>query len=141
MKRHAILPAGLLFWALATSACLAEEVLLVVNKANPASSVSEQDAQNIFLGKKTTWNDGRKIVILNQSNARVTESFAKSITNKTAQQYATYWKKALFTGTGTPPKTVEDDAAVKNYIASNKDAVGYISASALDGSVKKLDVR
>ena len=122
------------------SMALAADVVLIINKANPMATVSNQDAQNIFLGKKTTWDTGKKIVLVDQQNQRVLDFFAKSIVKKSSQQYATYWKKALFTGTGIPPKAVDDDAEVKAFITGNKDAIGYISSAALDGSVKKLDL-
>ena len=47
----------------------------------------------------------------------------------------------LFTGTGLPPKVFADDAEIKNAVAAQPGAIGYISASALDGSVKKLDIK
>lgn len=138
MRIQAFIVACLLVVSL-SSHSLAADVVLIINKANTNSSISDQDAQNIFLGKKTTWNNGKKIVLVDQQNQHVHGLFAKHVVKKTAQQYSTYWKKALFTGTGTPPKFVDDDAEVKAFIAVNKDAIGYISATALDDTVKKLD--
>jgi ABC-type phosphate transport system substrate-binding protein len=42
----------------------------------------------------------------------------------------------IFTGKGTPPKQSGSDADVKALIAKNPNMIGYIDASAVDGSVK-----
>lgn len=122
------------------AAANAADVVLIVNKTNASTRIPEHEANNIFLGKKTTWSNGKKIVLVTQQNQQVHDSFAKQVLNKTAQQYALFWKKALFTGAGIPPKTVDNDAEVKAFVAGNKDAIGYISALALDGTVKKVDM-
>jgi hypothetical protein len=44
----------------------------------------------------------------------------------------------VFTGKGTPPKEVADDAAVKSFVATTPGAVGYIDESKVDASVKVL---
>jgi hypothetical protein len=41
-----------------------------------------------------------------------------------------------FTGSGLPPKELPDDAAVKKAVAADPKAVGYISKSNVDSTVK-----
>lgn len=123
------------------SLALAADIVMIINKSNAVSTISYQDIQNIYLGKKTTWESGKRIVPIIQDNPNVHDSFTKQILKKNSQQYATYWKKALFTGAGLPPKAVDGNGEIKALIAGNKDAVGYISADALDSTVKKLELR
>ncbi len=119
---------------------IAENFVVIVNKANSASSISSADLQNIYSGKKSTWADGKSIVA-SFNNGSAKDDFLKDGIKKTLPQYQTFWKKAVFTGTGTPPKELDSDAKVKEFVSSNPNAVGFISASALDASVKKLDIK
>lgn len=120
--------------------CLAEDFVLIVNKSNPQSTLSKRDARYIFLGKKKTWPHGRAIVVSVQKDIDTKSSFTKEIVNKSPQQYQVYWKKILFTGSGIPPITLENNAEVKDFVASDEKAIGYIDRSALDNSVKELEI-
>ncbi|MDH3997936.1 MAG: ABC transporter substrate-binding protein [Desulfuromonadales bacterium] len=130
----------MLFLLLACSVSYAVEIALITDKNNPVDSISAKDAKNIFLGKKKSWDGGGSVTPVIQKNASVTEAFTRSIVKKSSAQYTLFWRKAIFTGTGTPPVEVEDDAAMKKMVAAKSGAVGYISADALDGSVKKLNI-
>jgi ABC-type phosphate transport system substrate-binding protein len=120
------------------SSAVAADIVLVVNKSNPVSSLSAQDAKMIYLGNKKSWDNGEKITLYSQYDYAVREDFTGKVLNKTGQQFATYWKKALFTGTGRPPIEVKDDAEMKKFIAIDPRGIGYISSTALDDSVKAL---
>jgi len=135
MKKTLIFMTLCLLVALATSAAAADFVV-IVNPDNPVSSLSVRDAKNIFLGKKGNWDNGGTIVLYSQFNSVLTDAFAGDVLGKSAQQFSTFWKKALFTGTGRPPVELKDDAEMKKFIAADPKGIGYISASAVDGSVK-----
>ncbi len=120
---------------------LAADFALVVNKANSESTISENDAKNIFLGKKTAWENGTRVIAVTQENSPVHEGFTKEVVKKTPAQFSTFWKKALFTGTGTPPKDFGNDSEMKAFVAANPGGIGYIARSALDGSVKELRIQ
>lgn len=49
-----------------------------------------------------------------------------------------YWSKMIFSGKAVPPKELANDAAVKAHVKANPDAVGYIDAASVDGSIKVL---
>ena len=118
----------------------AADVILITNKSNPVSSVSTTDAKNMFLGKKSRWSDGSAVTAFTQKDVAVTDSFAKNFVKKSSQQFYMHWRKAVFTGKGTPPVEVENSEQMKKIVASKTGAVGYILSSELDDSVKKLDV-
>jgi len=120
---------------------LASEFVLVVNKANPDSQVTTAAAKKIFLGKTSSWSDGTRIKLVVQKDPELHEFFVKQVVKKSGQQFLTYWKKALFTGVGTPPPVMADDAAVKSYVAANRGAVGYIAEQSLDDQVKLLELK
>ena len=120
--------------------CMAEEILLVTQANNPVNSLTRQEVRNIFLGKKTTWSDGQNIVVFIQQDNTATNLFSREYLAKSPQQFYTYWKKALFTGTGNPPITLSNDSEMKAFISAKRSSIGYIGAEALDGSVKELKI-
>ena len=124
---------------LASGASWAADFVLIVNKANGVSRISADDARNIFLGKKTTWPDGKAIVFVVQDGTEVNNEFTSEVLQKTANQYILFWKKAVFTGTGTAPQSFKTDAEVKEFVVSNIYSIGYISEQAADGTVKKVE--
>lgn len=135
-----------IFWTVScflilTSTACAEGFVLIVNKANTVASVSKEEVQSIFLGKKNSWAGGQSIKPVLQKDSSVHEEFVRTLVGKTSQQFDNYWKKAIFTGTGAAPESLKDDQAVKSFVAGNRGAVGYISTGALDESVRKLEVR
>jgi len=123
-----------------SSAALAADYVVITNKSNPVTTLSAKDVKNYYLGKQTSWSDGSKVVVYTQTSSPANEDFLKQMVRKSPQQYATYWKKSLFTGTGLPPKDFGSDDEVKKAVSAQPGAIGYISASSLDGSVKKLDI-
>ena len=125
---------------LASSASWAADFVLIVSKANTVSRLSADEARNIFLGKKTTWPDGKSIVFVIQEGTEVNNEFMSEVLQKTPNQYILFWKKAVYTGTGTAPQSFKSDAEVKEFVVSNIYAIGYISEKSLDGTVKKVEI-
>ena len=120
---------------------VAADFVVITHPGNSASSISQQDLKNIYLGKKSRWDDGSSIVVMAQKSGALTDAFISEAVGKTTQQYFIYWRKIVFTGKGTPPVEMDTDAQAKAAVASRPGAIGYIAASALDGSVKQLKVR
>ncbi len=130
----------LLFGLLIGSPALAAEVVLIANRDNPQKTLNRNDAKNIFLGKKSTWDAGGSIEVTVQEDNQVHAIFTTTLLGRSPQQFSTYWKKALFTGTGTPPVVLSSDAEMKRFVAGNRGAIGYIDRSSLDSSVKVLEL-
>ena len=58
--------------------------------------------------------------------------------SKSDFQIKAHWSRLLFSGKGKPPKVLDNDAAVKKWVAEHPKALGYINSSADDASVKVL---
>ena len=119
---------------------LAGDYVLITDNSNPVTTISAKDVKNIYLGKKSVWSDGSHITVFTQTTSGINKDFMKEMARKTPQQYSTYWKKSLFTGTGLPPKDYPSDDAIKAAVAAKPGSIGYIQASALDDTVKQLEV-
>ena len=115
---------------------LKAEIAVVVNPAN-ANAVSADDLNRLFLGRASSFADGAKATPLNLAEGLAArEEFDNKVLNRSSSQLKAYWSKLVFTGKGTPPKELADDAAVKAAVAADPSSIGYISSSSVDGSVK-----
>jgi ABC-type phosphate transport system substrate-binding protein len=116
------------------------DITVICNKSVPESSINKQDLKNIYMGKKTTWNDNKKIVFVVQDNATANDQFLSTYINKSAAQYSSYWKEKVFTGQGTPPKSLASDKEMIQYVTQNDGAIGFVSSGDSLENVKKLSI-
>lgn len=130
--------AGLLFSF--PSSGSAGDVLIISNKSVSADSLTSDDVKKIFVGKKTRWDDNKKInfVLLDKSN--VHKDFLREYVKRTPEQYRRFWKKQVFTGKGRRPISFKNERDMIEYVANTSGAVGYVSASAASDKVKVLNI-
>lgn len=130
-----IVKTALLLAALFSANALAE-IAVVVNPAN-ANAVSADDLNRLFLGRTSSFSDGSKATPLNLAEGLASrDEFDSKVLSRSSAQLKAYWSKLVFTGKGTPPKELADDAQVKAAVAADATAIGYISSASVDGSVK-----
>ena len=129
----------LMVFLFATSLPAYADVVVVASLKSTVSSLTEEQASNVFLGKINSLPGSGKVIPLDQPNgSSIKDLFYQKITGKTAAQLKAYWSQQIFTGKGWPPKEVGDDTVVRNLVASNPSTVGYIDKSAVDSTVKVL---
>ncbi|MBW1940195.1 MAG: substrate-binding domain-containing protein [Deltaproteobacteria bacterium] len=114
------------------------DVIIIGNKNVPASSLSKKDIQNIYLGRKTKWDNNQKIIFVTLKKGEVHKRFIKEYVGKTSAQYRNYWKKQVFTGKGKAPKCFDAEEKLVDYVANTEGAIGYISSGTNKDSVKTI---
>ena len=108
---------------------------IVVHPARPAA-LDTDDVARIFLRKRRFWDDGAPIVALNRepgTAARMT--FSRRVLHADPAQLHAYWDQQYFAGI-FPPTVLSSGAAVKRYVAADRDAIGYLEWSEVDDSVR-----
>lgn len=132
-----IVGVGLTLYIAVTNATA--DVVVIVNPANPLASLSKEDVKRIYLGKDTSFPSGDKAEPADQTEGTTTRGkFYAAVVEKSDAQVKAYWSQMIFTGKGTPPSVVGNDAAIKKWVAEHKDGIGYVDGSVVDGSVKVL---
>jgi ABC-type phosphate transport system substrate-binding protein len=112
------------------------EIAVVVHPSNN-NTLSNTDISRLFLGKKKVFPDGATALPISQTEtSEIAETFAKAALSKSPSQLKAYWSKQIFTGKGTPPDQMESDTQVKEVVAKNPSAIGFIDSAAVDSSVK-----
>ena len=117
----------------------AAEVVAVVSAKNPMTTLSRNQVVDIFLGKASRFPDGSQAVPIDQvESSAAREEFYLKFAGKSPAQLNAHWSKIIFTGRGQPPREVANGAEVKNRLAANPNAIGYIEQHQVDGSVKVI---
>ncbi|CAK0773212.1 Phosphate ABC transporter substrate-binding protein [Gammaproteobacteria bacterium] len=112
-------------------------VVVVVSAQSPADRMDKQTVQDIFLGKQSAFPDGRPAIALDQpEESPLQQSFYAKVIDKKVSQAWDYWAQQNTYGKARPPQAISDPDAMKNLVASNTNAIGYIDSSALDSSVR-----
>ena len=127
MKLPALI--ALTFAVLAAPIIRAEDIVVIVNPA--AKPISKEQIADLYLGRS-----GGLTPVDQPVGSAIYAEFYKKATGRDIAQVKAIWSRILFTGRGLPPKQLADSAAVKQAVAANPNAVGYIEKSAVDASVK-----
>lgn len=115
------------------------EVAVIVNSSNANATMSNSDISRIFLGKSSKFPDGSAASAIDQNDGNAArQEFNDKVLGKSESQLKSYWSRLIFTGKGTPPKQLGDDAAVKAAVAASPEMIGFIDAASVDGSVKVI---
>ena len=122
---------------LAGSSLVFAETSVIVSSSSSIATLDKDEISDIFLGKSPTFPNGEEAVPIeyNEGN-NFREVFHNGVTGKNQAQLKAYWSKLLFSGKGTPPKSVAEADDMKKLIAANPNMIGYIDSSAVDSSVK-----
>ena len=145
--RHLRLAAwALLAWcalvpALVSAQGVDRSLRVVVNKENKLASLTTDDLTRIFLGKKTLWDSGTRIVpVMPEEESTTGELFLSGTLKKSVSQFRAYWKRLLFSGGGAVPKVFRNHDQLLDFVARQPGAIGVVEASAVDDRVRVLDI-
>ena len=121
------------------SSLASAEVAVIVNPAN-TNTISKEDIAKIYLAKTKTFPNGKTAIPIDRKEgSAIRVDFVSKVLSKDENQLKAYWSRLIFTGKGVPPKAVETDAEVKDIVSRNPDAIGFIDAGAVDGTVKVVE--
>jgi ABC-type phosphate transport system substrate-binding protein len=113
------------------------ETAVIVHPSN-GDSLSAQDISQLFLGKSKAFPSGSAAVPYNLPEGDAARSaFQSEVLGREDSQLKAYWSKQIFTGKGNPPKELSA-AELKAKVAGDPQAIGYIDAGQVDGSVKAV---
>ncbi len=113
------------------------EILVVVHPSNPTNSMTKSEVSALYLGRYQAFKDGSFALPFDQeADGESRKEFYQQLTGKNVSYINAYWARILFTGRATPPRQVEDSAAVINVVKKNPSAIGYVTAGTKLNGVK-----
>jgi hypothetical protein len=125
---------------LAALAAMAGDFTVVANPSVKSGEISADDLKRIFLGAKTSLEDGSAVEpVLGQGEAH--EAFLKQYIGKSDAALRNHFKSLVFTGKGSMPKSFSSDSAVAEYVAKTKGAIACVALASVPSGVKKIAVK
>lgn len=135
-----LLPALLLTALAGLPGTVAAEAL-VVNPKTQCESLSTEQVQNILLGRTTLWPDGTRVVLVLNPDSAFMAGILKTYARKTPSQFDAWWKRQVFTGTGSMPPTAPTLEDLLKQVADTPGAVAFITDQQVTEQVKAVRLK
>jgi ABC-type phosphate transport system substrate-binding protein len=128
--------------ALGAARAEAQGYVVVVNAANPVTSIKKDRANGLFLKRITRWENGNPVVPVNLDRTSATrEAFSRAVHGKSVSAIESNWQQQIFAGREAPPAQRNGDADVLAFVRANPGAIGYVSENAsLGADVKAVPI-
>jgi hypothetical protein len=115
----------------------AQELVIVVNPGNGASSISKAEAKRIFLGKMKSWNGVQMMPIQYPGG----DKLLAEITGKSLTEFKKHWVEMQIKGKGSAPLVQANVTALKSMVVSIPGAIAIIPKADADAMVKVLALK
>jgi ABC-type phosphate transport system substrate-binding protein len=113
------------------------QIAVIANKGVAISSISRNELRPIFQTKKDTWPDGSTAHPMNlPETSPIRHAFDAAVLGLDPDRVARYWIDRKIRGGDRPPPVVSSSALVVKLVSKTPGGLGYVEASAVDGSVK-----
>ena len=120
----------------------ADSVVVVVSARSSVGAISKLHLADLYLGRTVRFQNGAPATPIDQrSGSAMRAEFTETFLNRSEAQMKAHWSKIIFTGRGRPPREVSSDAAVRDIVARDPQAIGYIDASLVDSRVRVVRVQ
>lgn len=135
-----LLMGGLLFGGPLVSASRADGsgVRLVSARNGPVASLTRNEAEQLFLGRRTTLSDGTPVTLIDLPAGTIRDQLYLLLTGKNPIQTRAYWSRQVFTGRAQPPREAASAEQASDWIASTPGAIGYLPANHADSRLQTL---
>ncbi len=127
-----------IFFMLGVPQTRADEFIIVVHPDNPSVSLGLNELTQIYLGRKTFFESGDRIVPLDLANYKA--AFYEGMLNKNLRLINQYWTKVIFSGRGTPPMEFTTSEKVIAFLKENPGGLAYLPAGVKIEFLKELKI-
>jgi ABC-type phosphate transport system substrate-binding protein len=128
--------------AFAACAVPQQSFSVVVNKDNPATSISKTQLRKMMLGEVASWPGGAKLIVLmGPAGDSARGAALKQICGMSESDYAHETLQASFAGGGkSPVKTLPSTAAVRSVVALTPGGLGIVDGTQGGSGLKILPI-
>ena len=109
----------------------------MVNGHAALATLSVDEVRDLFLGKRTAWDDGSKVVVVVLKSGPSHDALLRHL-GRNPQQFLTGWKKLVFTGKSGMPEQVASEEELVDLVAKTPGAIGYVDAARVTDGVKTV---
>lgn len=113
---------------------------IIVNPANPVSSITRTQASAFFL-EKTTWEDGQPVAPVDLPPTSSTRDvFSGEVLGMPVSSVVQRWRGSSGSQSTDAPPVVATDREVLAYVRLKPGAIGYVSAATATPGVKVIPI-
>jgi ABC-type phosphate transport system substrate-binding protein len=113
------------FLIAALSSGQAADLFVIANWDTPDDTLTTKELQRIYYGKMTRWSNDASIIPVMLASGALQDQFIKTVLKKTPEQYRIFWRQAIFTGEGTPPRAFQTQSELTDYISEHPGSIGF----------------
>ena len=119
-----------------------QALAIIVNRSNPAENLSFAELRKIFLGERSRWPNGHRVVVtMMESGNWERDTILRQVYHMNESGYRDYFLKGTYTGDiPVTPKTLSSPVILRKFVFNTPGAIGYLRASDVDGSVKVVSI-
>jgi ABC-type phosphate transport system substrate-binding protein len=125
----------------AFNSLVAQEVVVIVNKDNPVSTMSQIEVKLYYMRKiKQQW-PALGVAILPvglKSDSPAKSSFHSVIMKMSESELEAYFKQRQFSNAEAMPATFNSENDIIDYVSRNKGAIAYVSKASYEASSGKV---
>lgn len=114
------------------------ELVVVAARNGPVAALSREEAEQLYLGRRTTLADGTAVGLVDLPAGSARDSFYEQLTGKNPSQTRAYWSRLVFTGRALPPREAATVTEARDWIATRPGTVGYLPAGTADERLRVL---
>ncbi len=117
------------------------ELVVIVNKDNPATAIRAAELRMIYNGGKRTFQHGVSVQPANLAPENpVGKIFFANVLHIAAESYRLFWVRMIFSGKGRPPVEFETEQEAINFVAANKGGLAFVDSSNATDAVKTVTI-
>jgi ABC-type phosphate transport system substrate-binding protein len=117
--------------------CLSNgQVAVVVNENNPTDSISVDKLLEIYTLNTKSWDDGELITVVDLKSDEDSKKEFLEVLELSNTSLKKIRLKKLFTGKAKPPKALNSDSEIIEFISTNPGSVGYVDPKNLPPNSK-----
>lgn len=130
-------------WIAAHAQMKSDDVVFIVNTANPSSEISANEIRDYYFKRKRQWPSGESVRFIDRAmTSQIHDLFVKNILRKSNSEVELFWiGQKLYTGDSAPLREATDFSTIQ-FVSAFKGAIGYVSTSTsiADQNVKAVKV-
>lgn len=120
----------------------APPLVIVVNTANPAQSMTVAELRRMFMKQSRLWPHGESVVPVDwDATSQMRQEFSRRILGRSVREMAEFWVQQSITQGIAPPSTLRSGLAISRFVASVPGAISYLPPDAMSDSVKPIKVQ
>jgi ABC-type phosphate transport system substrate-binding protein len=118
------------------------EPRVITNSGQQIESISRDALRAIFGMRLQSWRNNKPTrVFVLKDNHPLHQAFTKQVLNIYPHQLRLAWDRLVYSGTGQAPIQVDSESEMLKRLKETPGAIGYLSSSMVDDSVRVLEIR